>query len=114
MNMKSFLIVVMFLAGFGVSATAQQNEVTESDLDVVSAIGYDPNVILSDWQEWYSTPKESNAFIGEFMKTNNVPQKGIQNLNREETWYWWISNHKPEIMDYLELKKANKKQSLYP
>lgn len=105
--MKNLLILLLFLAGMNFTSFAQQNEVTESDLDVESVLGYDPNAILSDWKEWHATPKASNEFIGEFMLNNNVPQKGIMNLNREETWYWWISNHKPEIMDYLELKKAN-------
>lgn len=101
--MRIIFTLSIVLMGFAFSAQAQQRNFEHPDLEPTT--NYDPIDVWNEWKAWYANPNESNAYVQKFMDEYDVPAKGIKNLTREETWYWWISNHSEEIQDYFQLKR---------
>jgi hypothetical protein len=91
--------IVLSAAGFSVQA---QTQPPAADLDL--GLGYEPQEIVDEWDEWYTNPSEENEFIADFMQQYNVPQKGLHGLTRLETWYWWASHHPYQVFAYINLR----------
>ena len=82
--------------------------VAQDDPDMKAVLGFEPTEVLETWKEWEQSPTKSNAYVGEFMKTHNVPQDGDGVLNKHDTWLWWIGNHPDLIKDeFLHLEIEN-------
>jgi hypothetical protein len=95
------LCIAVMACTFQVNAQQQKYEYP----DLASTVAYDPIDVWNEWKSWYANPTESTSYVKQFMTQYEVPQKGIKNLSREETWYWWISNNDEAIESYFKMKK---------
>lgn len=95
-----FVTLLLSTAAFGVQA--QSNQPPAADLDL--GLGYEPQEIVDEWDEWYTNPTQENAFIAGFMEQYDVPQTGLHGLTRLETWYWWASHHPYQVFAYINLR----------
>ena len=106
--MKAIIISIALCLGMGGATYAQQQQYQHPDLAPVT--NYDPLDVLAEWEDWKQNPTAANAYVSAFMQQYNVPQSGVQNLSRKETWYMWISNHATEIQAYFQMKQAANSQ----
>ena len=101
--MKTIIAAIIMMVAISATTYAQSQQGQSADVQAVSSEAIQS--ALEDWKQWHAEPTAQNAYVEEFMKAYDVPQKGMQNLSREETWYWWISHHSEELETYFEMKQ---------
>jgi hypothetical protein len=104
--MKMFLKYMLLALILGLTAplvNAQTSSTQPAD-DLDLGLGYVPQEIVDEWNDWYTNPTPANAFIADFMVNYNVPQTGLYGLTRLETWYWWASHHPQQVFAYMSLR----------
>lgn len=73
--------------------------------DAQQTLSYDIYEVVMEWDAWKSQETSANEFVGDFLEDFEVPLSGQHGLNRQETWYWWISNHPEDMDEYFERKE---------
>lgn len=101
-HMIQMLFITIALGLVSNSLHAQTQQSVASDLNL--GLGYEPEEIVSEWDEWYTNPTQENAFIADFMQQYDVPQTGLHGLTRLETWTWWTFHHQTEVNAYITLR----------
>ncbi|HAW20284.1 MAG TPA: hypothetical protein DCX14_08890 [Flavobacteriales bacterium] len=99
------VIITLCIAVMACAFQAQAQQQKYDHPDVAPTTSYDPLDVWNEWKVWYANPTENTSYVQEFMTQYEVPQKGMKNLSREETWYWWISNNEDAIESYYKMKE---------
>lgn len=97
-------VILILALGFTAPAVYAQTPSAQAADDLDLGLGYIPQEIVDEWDEWFTNPTPANAFIADFMINYNVPQTGLYGLTRLETWYWWASHHPQQVFAYMSLR----------
>ena len=107
--MKSTILTILSVIAISAMSMAQSSG-QSAPADTELGLTYDMYEVVLEWDEWKTNPTAQNEWIGEFIDEFDVPTSGANGLNRQETWYNWMSHHQTEMDEYLVRKSEAEDQ----